>query len=146
MYFSLVTEGILLSNLGSKNNPLIEVHRALLLWVSNVITFWSRYNDKSLYLQLGGHRGYIHRWRTLKLSSSSCFKCFVVIKFSKFCKKDKCSLGRWPVCRLLYLYMKQSSSNKSNLSINFLFLKIPFCWGLLMVKLQAFRTVARLIF
>ena len=26
---------------------------------------------------------------------SSCFKYFVIIKFSKFCKEDKCSCGSW---------------------------------------------------
>ena len=41
-FFSLVTEGLLLSDLCSKNNSLIEVHRALPIGVSNVIAFWSR--------------------------------------------------------------------------------------------------------
>ena len=36
---SAVTEGLLLSNLGCKNNSLTEVHRVLLHWGSNVITF-----------------------------------------------------------------------------------------------------------
>ena len=35
-----------------KNNSLIEFHKALLHWGSNVATFWSCDIDKFLYLQL----------------------------------------------------------------------------------------------
>ena len=112
----------------------------------------------------------------LRLSSTSCFKYFVIIKFSKFCKKDKCSCGRWPTHRLLYLNIKQGNYIKGNLSTNFLFQKFfsdtssfksihwscsikkmvlkifgifigkHLCWSLFLIKLQAFRTIARLIF
>ena len=58
----------------------------------------------------------------LKSSLTSCFKHFFMTKFSKHHKKDKCSLGSWPACRLLYLYIKQSNSSKGKLnhSTNFL--------------------------
>ena len=45
-------------------------------------------------------------------SLTSCFKYFVIIKFSKFCKENKCCLGSWHACRLLYLYIEQSNSSK----------------------------------
>ena len=74
---------------------------------SNVITFWSHDIDKSLYLHLQREPRGLRSPMQMLRSSSTCFKYFMIIKFSKFCKKDKCSCGNWPACRLLYLYMKQ---------------------------------------
>ena len=59
----------------------------------------------------------------LKLSSTSCFKYFVM-KFSKFCKKEKCSYSSWPACRHLYLQMKEGNLSKGNLSTNIILLKL----------------------
>ena len=42
-----------------------------------------------------------------KSSSTSCFKYFVIIKFRKFFKKQKCCRGSWTACRIFYLYLKQ---------------------------------------
>ena len=87
--YNHVTEELLLSHLGSKNSSLKEIHMTLLHL--EVVT--------SLPLIT----------RRLKSSSASCFKYFVIVKFSKFCRKDKCSRGSWAACRLLYLYMKQGN-------------------------------------
>ena len=46
--FISITYRLLLPNLGSKNNSLIWVHRALSTVGSNIITFWSRDIYKSL--------------------------------------------------------------------------------------------------
>ena len=87
--YNHVTEELLLSHLGSKNSSLKEIHMTLLHL--EVVT--------SLPLIT----------RRLKSSSASCFKYFVIVKFSKFCRKDKCFRGSWAACRLLYLYMKQGN-------------------------------------
>ena len=44
--------------------------------------------------------------QTLRSSSTSCFKYFVIIKFSKFCKKDKCSRGKHPCCSLFLIKLQ----------------------------------------
>ena len=106
---SLVAEGLLLLNMGSKNNSLIEVHRVFLHWVSNIVTFWSCDINKSLSPIILRPQGLHSFMQMLKPSWTSCFKFFVTIKFSKFCKKDKCSQGSWPPFRILYLYMNKAN-------------------------------------
>ena len=61
------------------NNSLIEVHR--------------HFARALLYLQLHKRPQGLHSsTQMLKSPSTSYFKYFVIVKFSKFCKKDKCSV------------------------------------------------------
>ena len=57
---------------------------------SNVVTFRSHDIDRSLYLQLERPQGLCSSMQWLKTTSTSYFKYFVLLKFSKFCKKNKC--------------------------------------------------------
>ena len=59
--------------------------------------------------------------QALRSSSASCFKYFVIGKISKICKKDICSSGSWPTCRLLYLYMKQLINSRAISPLTFFF-------------------------
>ena len=110
----------MLSNLGSKNKSLIEFHWALLHGGS--ITLWSR---DIIFISpvIERPQGLPSFRQMLKLSSNSCSKYFVM-KFSKFCKKEKCSYSSWPACRHLYLQMKEGNLSKGNLSTNIILLKL----------------------
>ena len=90
---------------------------------SNIITFWYTILKHLLISSYRGAIGLRSSTQKLKSSSTSCFKYLEIIKFSKFCKKDKCFHGSWHACRLWYLYIKQANWSKGNLSTNFLFLK-----------------------
>ena len=117
---SLVAEELMLSNLGSKNKSLIEFHWALLHGGS--ITLWS---CDIIFISpvIERPQGLPSFRQMLKLSSNSCSKYFVM-KFSKFCKKEKCSYSSWPACRHLYLQMKEGNLSKGNLSTNIILLKL----------------------
>ena len=74
---SLVTEGLLLSSLGSKNNSLIEILRAPLHRGSNVITFFITWNWWIFISPVIERPQGLHSsTQTLKSPSTSCFKYF----------------------------------------------------------------------
>ena len=102
-----------LSNLDSKNNSLIEVHRAFLHW--GVITS-SPFDEVTLInLHISSYREATGAMQMFKLSLNSWVKYFVIIKLSKFCKKDKWSHVVWPACRLLSWHvMGYWSPSKNN--------------------------------
>ena len=70
IFISPVTEKLKTSNLNSRKTSLKDISPAI-----------ERPQGLRLSTQM------------LKSSSTSCSKCFMIIKFSKFCKKDKCSYG-----------------------------------------------------
>ena len=124
----------------------------------------------SSYREITGATSYT---KMFKSSSTSCFKYFVIIKFSKFFKKDKFFRRNWTACRILYFYLRQVNQSKGNLSSNFLFLKffsntklnskaitdivlkkaVPktsgiftgkcLCWSLFLITSHTFRTFER---
>ena len=75
----------------------------------------------------------LHSWINACIFMDKCLSChwflasniFMIIKFSKCCEKGKCSCGRWPACRLLYLYMKQVKA-KAIFPLTFFFNKKSF--------------------
>ena len=72
----------------------------------------------SSYKEVPGATSYTQMF---KASWTSFFKHFVIIKFSKSFRKQKCCHGSWTNCRILYLYLKQVNWSKCILSTNFLF-------------------------
>ena len=106
---SLVTEGLLLSSLGSKNNSLIEILRAPLHRGSNVITFFITWNWWIFIPPVIERPQGLHSsTQTLKSPSTSCFKYFAMIKFSKLCKKDECSYMLLNALMLAIIYQDKT--------------------------------------
>ena len=107
IYISPVTEKLETSNFifGQQINTIEMVLLGTLLQAVVMTSFDQVTFNISSYRP----QGLRSSMQTLCWSLTSCFKYFVIIKFSKFCRKDKCARVSSPSCRLLYLYMKQAN-------------------------------------
>ena len=107
IYISPVMEKLETSNLDSRVPLSTSPWKVVMSWAHNHITYISSYKEVSPVIERP--HGLCSSTQMLRSSSISCFKYFVIINFSKFCKTDKLSCSRWPACWVLYLYMKQAN-------------------------------------